>query len=394
MTDPCGGAPIGDKENSRPFETLTNLRCGALQRSLMQMRTRALLVCGLLAACGKSSTPEPATPPAVTDSPDEASAPAVTPAPEAESETPTEPPPPQDPDPLTLGPEASTSIGSPTEGSLKPAVALPVTGPGYVFNPRKDPARRHGTVEMVQALLRSTAAVHKTLPGNDLVVGDLSMPTGGDIPGHASHRAGRDVDVMFYLLDKDGQPFAAKAIPLEPTGRGVDYKDLTTADDDVEVQLDVPRTWAFIEALVSNEAHHINRIFVVEHVRTMLLDHAKKIGASKSARERFGHLACQPKFPHDDHMHIRFYCEPDDIRAGCLDTKPFFPWHTRALSKQGLKPKLAGRRKSPAPKLTSVADAAKKAEAKVGEFAPEVSAFLERRKAWAKKPHPGRKWCK
>lgn len=391
MTDPCGALPIGDKENSIRSKSPTNLRWRALQRSLEEMRTCALWVFGLLLACGKSSTPEPAAPPAATETP---SPPIPDEAPPAEPEPPAEPAPPEDPDPLTLGPDASTSIGSPTEGSVNPAVALPLTGAGYLFNPRKDPARRHGTVELVQALVRSAAAVHEALPGNDLIVGDLSMPTGGDIPGHASHRAGRDVDVMFYLLDDKGQPFPAKAIPLEPDGRGVDYQDLTKSDDDVAVRLDVPRTWAFVEALVSNDAHHINRIFVVEHVRGMLLAHAKKSGASKSAMERFGHLACQPKFPHDDHMHIRFYCEPDDIKAGCLDTKPFFPWHTRALSKQGVKPKLAGRRKSPAPKLTSVADAAKKAEAKVGGFAPEVSAFLERRKAWAKKPHPGRKWCK
>ena len=107
-----------------------------------------------------------------------------------------------------------------------------------------------------------------------------------------------------------------------------------------------------------------------------------------------GHLACQPNFPHDDHFHIRFYCAPDDIKAGCEDTKPFFPWHLSYLRAQGSEIVLAGKRKTERPKLTSVAKAAAKKKAELGAFDPAVDGFLERRKAWAKKPHPGRKYCK
>ena len=236
--------------------------------------------------------------------------------------------------------------------------------------------------------------MHTAHPGNDLVVGDLSMPEGGDIGGHASHRAGRDVDVMFYLLHPDGRPFEAKAIPIEPDGTGVDYQDLTTADDDVPVRIDVPRTWAFVQALVGDERNHVARIFVVEHVRTMLLEEGKRVGASDELLERVGHLMCQPKFPHDDHMHIRVFCSPDDIEAGCLDTAPIYPWQRASLRKAGVSAVLAGARKAPRPKLTSTKDAAKKKRAEVGAFDPAVDAFLERRKAWAKKPKTGRTYCR
>ena len=285
-------------------------------------------------------------------------------------------------------------MGSPTEGHLTSSVALPLHGPGYVFSPRKDPSRRHGTWEMVRALMDAAGAVDQAHPGNTLVVGDLSLAEGGDIGGHASHRSGRDVDVMFYLLTPEGEPFDAKAIPIEPDGTGVDYQDLTTANDDVPVRIDVPRTWAFVASLVGDERNHIGRIFVVEHVRAMLLDEGERVGASKALLERAGHLMCQPGFPHDDHMHIRFFCSPDDIEAGCLDTAPIFPWHRQHLKAAGVSAELAGPRQTPRPKLTSTKDAATKKREEVGAFAPEVDAFLERRKAWAKKPRTGRKYCR
>jgi len=319
-----------------------------------------------------------------------------TPAPEVE---PTPEPEPEGvpgggPDPLTLDGTASTSVGSPTEGHLTSSVPLPLHGPGYVFSPRKDPTHRYGTWEMVRALIDAAAAVHQAQPGNTLVVGDLSLAAGGDIGGHASHRSGRDVDVMFYLLTPEGEPFDAKAIPIEPDGTGVDYQDLTTADDDVPVRLDVPRTWALVAALVGDESNHIGRIFVVEHVRTMLLEEGKRVGASKDVLELAGHLMCQPGFPHDDHMHIRFFCSPDDIEAGCLDTAPIFPWQKQSLKAAGVSAKLAGARSTPRPKLTSTKDAATKKRDEVGAFDPEVDAFLERRKAWAKKPKTGREYCR
>jgi penicillin-insensitive murein endopeptidase len=353
-----------------------------------------LAVAVLLVGCeGEPAPPEPA-PPAEAPSAVEPSA--VTP-PEAEPEpeaTPEPEVPGGGPDPATLDGSASASIGSPTEGSLRGGVPLPTEGPGYVFNPRKDPQRRHGTWELVRGLMDASAAVHAEHPGNTLVVGDLSMPSGGDIPGHASHRSGRDVDVMFYLQRPDGSAFDAKAIPIEPDGTGVDYQDLTTAEDDVAVKIDVPRTWAFVEALVGDERNHVARIFVVEHVREMLLAEGERAGAGKDVLERAGHLMCQPKFPHDDHMHIRLFCTPDDIEAGCLDTGPIYPWHKRYLKAEGTSAKLAGARTTPRPKLTSTKDAAKKKRDEVGAFDPAVDAFLERRKAWAKKPKTGRKYCR
>jgi len=296
-------------------------------------------------------------------------------------------------DPMILEPAHSASIGSPVEGWLQGGVPLPLRGKGYVFNPHRDPKRRHGTVEMVQALIRAAATVDELLPGGTLTINDLSLPGGGPIAGHASHRSGRDVDVMFYLRDHHGRPFPSKAIPIEPDGTGVDYHDLSIGADDQPVHLDVPRTWAFVAALLSDATVQVNRIYVVEHVRGLLLAHAQEVGAPTLVVERFGHVTCQPKFPHDDHFHIRFYCAADDIAAGCQDTFPIYPWHEAQLAAQGRAVRLAGRRTKARPMLTSVAEAERRARAKYGPLHPNVTAFLERRKGWVTKPHPGRPYC-
>jgi hypothetical protein len=144
---------------------------------------------------------------------------------------------------------------------------------------------------------------------------------------------------------------------------------------------------------MADEEAHINRIFVVEHVRAMLLAHAEKVGAPGEIVRRFGHVTCQPKFPHDDHFHIRFYCAADDIALGCEDTFPIYPWHEAHLASAGVQIALAKRRKRTRPKLTSVAEASAKARRKYGAFHQDVTDFLERRKAWVKKPHPGRTYC-
>jgi penicillin-insensitive murein DD-endopeptidase len=283
----------------------------------------------------------------------------------------------------------SSSIGSPFDGRLVNGVPLPLSGPGFRHNPLKDRGRRYGTAELVGALARAAGAVHEALPGSELTIDDLSARDGGDIPGHASHRSGRDVDVSFYLLDGDRRPRPGHSIPLDPDGRGTDYHALDDPADDDPVILDVPRTWKLVEALVLDSEAHVQRIYVVEHVRTILLEHARSIGAPERAIELFADVTCQPAFPHDDHMHIRLFCTPGDVKAGCEDTSPVYPWHRAHLAEAGVEPKLARPRGGPHRTLTSHAEA----RAKAGAMHQTVVDFLDRREAWVQQPHPGRKHC-
>lgn len=295
------------------------------------------------------------------------------------------------PDPLALASDYSTSIGSPTEGSVIGGVPLPLHGPGYRFSPNKDEASRYGTVELVAALVRSAAVVHQQMPGNTITFGDLGREHGGDIPGHASHRAGRDVDVYFYLLDHDDQPFDGKAIPIDPEGKGIDFGDLADPHDDVPVKIDVPRTWRFVQALLSQEDLAVGRIFVVEHIRSMLLAEAKQQKAPKEVVARFEAVTCQPRAPHDDHLHVRVFCTAEDIAAKCLDTRPVYPWHKKRLNEAGTAAVIALPSKKKKKKKTK---GIAQARAEAGAMHEDVTAFLDRRNVWAKKPKVGRPYCR
>lgn len=308
-----------------------------------------------------------------------------------------EPEPAPPPDPIAalmaLPGTASTSVGGPNDGSVEGAAALPEAGPGFRSNPRRpNPTAIYGTVEMVQALVDAARVVHEALPGGELTINDLGLPAGGAIAHHGSHRAGRDVDVLFYLIDRQGQPMPSVGAFLDRRGRGFDFRELDDPRDDHLVRMDLPRTWRFVQALLEGPyADHVQRIFLVEHLRALLLAHAERARAPRAIRDRFAELTCQPGYPHDDHFHIRFYCTPEDMAAGCEDTGPTYYWRGQQLRALGLSPVLhRPRRDRPEAPTTSVAEARRRA----GRMHSRVEEWLALREAWSAQPHPGRTFCR
>lgn len=286
----------------------------------------------------------------------------------------------------------STSIGSATNGRLAGGVALPASGPGFRFNSRRSEDARFATVETVRAIVRAAGVVARERPGSELIVNDLGLEAGGRIAHHGSHRAGRDADLLFFMLGDDGQPLPAVGAPLDPEGIGFDYKDLSIADDDVRVRLDVSRTWRFVRALLDDPEAPVQRVFIAEHLRARLLAEAERESAPSELIARFAEVTCQPSYPHDDHFHVRWFCSAEDSRAGCEDLPPMYPWRAAELERAGVAPVLAkkGRSEDPAPVVTK-ADAER--EVMRQEPHPDVLAFLKRRRAWEKQPHPGRPYC-
>ncbi|MFO0692683.1 MAG: penicillin-insensitive murein endopeptidase [Polyangiales bacterium] len=293
---------------------------------------------------------------------------------------------------LALPGRRSTSIGAPGDGSLRGGVAFPMQGPGFRWSTVRDPRARYGTVETVQALVRAALAVHRRLPGGEVTVNDLSLVHGGPIPHHGSHRAGRDVDVLFYLLDAEGHPRPGVGAPLDPAGEGVDFRDLATPDDDVPVRIDVERSWAYVEALILDPHAQLGRIFLVEHLRTLLLDHARAHGGDPHAIARFEELTCQPSYPHDDHFHFRFFCTPEDVRAGCTDAAPIYPWHAAAMRRAGASP-VQARPRPDRPRSAITTEEEARASLPANRD-PAVDAWLARRESWRRQPHPGRRYCR
>lgn len=291
----------------------------------------------------------------------------------------------------TLPGSYSTSLGGPSSGQVRGAVAIPDEGRGFYHNPQRPYEARFGTVELVQTIMRAAASVDAALPGGVLTVNDLGLRDGGPIAHHGSHQAGRDADILFFSVDAAGKPLRSVGVPIDPKGTGVDFKDLADPSDDQPVALDTARTWRFAAALIEAAGDQLQRIFIVEHVRSMLLAEAKRAAASPAVIKRFEDLTCQPEYPHDDHMHIRLYCTPEDLAAGCRDSLPTYPFRASALSALGLKPLIAAAKEAPNPKLKTTNEQARK---QAGPMHKDVVSFLDQRKAWLKRPSPGRAYCR
>jgi penicillin-insensitive murein endopeptidase len=275
-------------------------------------------------------------------------------------------------------------------------VAFPDSGRGFVHNPVRPYEARFGTVELVQTIMKAAAIVDEAMPGSVLVVNDLGLHEGGPIAHHGSHQAGRDADILFYSVDSRGVPLPSVGVPIDPKGKGIDFKDLADPSDDQPVALDLPRTWRFAAALIEVAADDLQRILVVEHVRSLLLAEAARVRADPALIARFADLTCQPEYPHDDHFHIRLYCTPEDMALGCRDGVPTYPFRIAALSQLGLSPLITNAKRTLAQQRSHDKLKTTHAEArqKAGPMHALVKQFLHERESWLKRPSPGRAYCR
>lgn len=284
-------------------------------------------------------------------------------------------------------------MGSPSNGHLQGGVPLPLLAPGLRYNDRRDANARYATVEVIATIERAAAAVLQRFPASELIVNDISLPAGGRIAHHGSHRAGRDADILFYLRGDDAGYTPSVGAPIDPQGIGFDFKDLSAPSDDVRVHFDAERTWYFVAALLEDTEAPVQRIFVAEHLRAMLLAAAAGAQAKAETIALFSDVTCQPGYPHDDHLHVRWFCSLEDLRAGCEDLPPLYPWRKAALAQAGIEPTLAARTRAVDPAAITTNEDAEH-EVKRQKPHKDVLAFLARRKAWEKQPHPGRLYCK
>ena len=77
-------------------------------------------------------------------------------------------------------------------------------------------------------------------------------------------------------------------------------------------------------------------VFVSRGLKARLLRHAIATQASPEAIFRASLVLQQPRSssPHDDHFHIRIYCDAVEGALSCRDRGPRWPWHRRSLNER------------------------------------------------------------
>ena len=217
----------------------------------------------------------------------------------------------------------SQSVGTPQDGVLRSGVVLR-EAPDGALRPLPHTHRRgwlFGTAELVALLQDAARAIRTTLLAQGEValplrIGNLSREGGGDIAPSRSHNSGRDADVAFFHVDREGRPVDADHY-VRYDAQGVAEWPPAVAG---RLYFDASRNWLFVRYLLSDPSAVVQWIFLAAPLRNMLLDYALRVGEPESLRLRALRVLVQPtdSSPHADHFHIRIAC-PGDDRPGCVD---------------------------------------------------------------------------
>lgn len=193
-------------------------------------------------------------------------------------------------DPLSLG---TASIGRPNRGALFNGVQIPEKP----FWEVKAPYRTFATPRVIESLEIAVRHVAERFPNTPKIgVSDASREHGGYSRPHRSHQSGLDVDLGYYYLG--GYAFFVPAN---------------------ETNLDVPRTWALIRALLAGG--NVDYVFVDESIRVLLKEQAVREGEPPGYLEWvFGNKpitrgVIRHTWGHDDHIHVRFFDEEAAARG-------------------------------------------------------------------------------
>jgi penicillin-insensitive murein endopeptidase len=226
---------------------------------------------------------------------------------------------------------SSLSVGSHAKGALLHPVAMPCEGAGYEIHADwRGREHRYTTAQVARWLTQVFQDVALTVPGGMAYLGDISGRSGGDAAMHRSHASGRDIDIFYMAADSSGQPMHGLPAMLHFGSDGKAARWSSSRNGQVigealpEAYFDAPRNWALVRAMLSNPEVEVQWIFAHNGLAAMMLAEAEHDGTPAGLVERARALLHQPtdSQPHDDHMHVRVFCDPGDRLFGCTDKGP------------------------------------------------------------------------
>ncbi len=223
--------------------------------------------------------------------------------------------------PSPLAPSIHGSIGFPHQGMITNAVTLPKKGEGYAL--LRSNGRNWGNPRLVAAIQGAARAVARARPGGArLMVGDLSARWGGEASGHRSHRTGRDADLLIYVLTPEGRSIASPGfLRFGPDG-------LAKVEEGRYARIDLEREWQLVKALVTAREANVQWLFFARWLEALVIEYARARGEDPELVWYAESVLLQPgdSEAHDDHLHLRVACTPDEAVAGCLGGGPYWPW--------------------------------------------------------------------
>ena len=190
----------------------------------------------------------------------------------------------------------SEGLGAPNRGRLRYAEPLPLADKYVVLHRH----RSFGTYYAVSEIKRVFDAYAEAYPDAEpVMMGDLSFRTGRRIKPHLSHQTGRDVDITYPRFS--------------PPPNFNRFHYISRRD------LDAQRTlWLVREFVASGMVEYI---FMDRWVQRLVYKEAQRQGAPQEWLDAVfeypgwgGKALVRRSKGHDDHMHIRFWCQKETDR--------------------------------------------------------------------------------
>ena len=223
--------------------------------------------------------------------------------------------------PTPLAPSIGGSVGVPHEGMITNAVKLPRKGEGYEL--LRSNGRSWGNPRLVAAIEEGARSVARARPrGAPLMIGDLSARWGGEASGHRSHRTGRDADLLIFMVTPEGRSIPSPGfVRFGPDG-------LAQIEKGRYARIDLEREWQLVKALVTAREANVQWLFFARWLEAMVIEYARARGEDEELLWYAESVLLQPgdSDVHDDHLHLRIACTPDEAVAGCLGGGPYWPW--------------------------------------------------------------------
>ncbi|HEU5073272.1 MAG TPA: murein endopeptidase, partial [Polyangiaceae bacterium] len=132
---------------------------------------------------------------------------------------------------------------------------------------------------------------------------------------------GRDVDFLFYMTTPGGAPVRTPGfVPVGNDGLaeiGTEY-----------FRFDVERQWLLVKELLTSPIIEVQWLFISRDLEALIIDYALARETDLDLVWQAETVMLQPgdSAPHDDHVHMRIACRPDEAVYGCEGGGPRWEW--------------------------------------------------------------------
>jgi len=94
------------------------------------------------------------------------------------------------------------------------------------------------------------------------------------------------------------------------------------------VRLDIGRQWLLLRSLLTSPEIGVQFMFVCHEIEALLIDHARALGEPDALIWQAETVMLEPSdsLRHDDHVHLRIACSPEEAVAGCSGGGPRWQW--------------------------------------------------------------------